>query len=84
MMTQFRLTAIFAACLVASFVFAQGVPELSGSSPDPMVSSPAPGASELAHALFFGVHARDRLLAGGALLRDPAVRPLAWAPGWNN
>ena len=41
MMTQFRLTAIFAACLVASFVFAQGVPELSGSSPDPMVSSPA-------------------------------------------
>lgn len=38
----------------------------------PMVSSPAAGASELAHALFFGVHARDRLLAGGALLRVPA------------
>ena len=37
----------------------------------PMVSSSATGASELAHALFFGVWARDRELAGGALLRVP-------------
>jgi cytochrome c-type protein NapB len=41
MMTQFRLTAIFTACLVGSFVFAQNVPELSGPSPDPMASVPA-------------------------------------------
>ena len=40
-MTQFRLTAIFAACLAGSFVFAQSVPELSGPSPDPMEPVPA-------------------------------------------
>lgn len=40
-MTQFRLTAIFAACLAGSFVFAQSVPELSGPSPDPMKPVPA-------------------------------------------
>ena len=37
MMGQFRLTAILAACLTATFVLAQTVPELSGPQPDPMV-----------------------------------------------
>ncbi len=41
MMMQFRLIAVFTACLVGSFVFAQNVPELSGPSPDPMESIPA-------------------------------------------
>ncbi|PWR03349.1 nitrate reductase [Meridianimarinicoccus roseus] len=40
-MTQFRLTAIFAACLAGSFVLAQSVPELSGPFPNPMEPVPA-------------------------------------------
>ncbi|MGX0876846.1 cytochrome c-type protein NapB [Roseovarius sp. MBR-154] len=37
-MQQVRLFAIFSACLGATVVFAQNVPELSGASPNPMQS----------------------------------------------
>lgn len=40
-MGQFRVAAILVATLAASFVLAQGVPELSGPSPDPMEPVPA-------------------------------------------
>ena len=41
MMKQLRLPAVFAACLAATFVVAQTVPELSGPQPDPMEAIPA-------------------------------------------
>ena len=40
-MGQLRFAAVFATCLAATFAIAQGVPELSGPSPDPMKPVPA-------------------------------------------
>ncbi|MBN8189966.1 nitrate reductase cytochrome c-type subunit [Salipiger thiooxidans] len=40
-MKQLRLPAILGACLTATFVLAQNVPELSGPAPDPMKPIPA-------------------------------------------
>ncbi len=40
-MGQFRISAVLAVCVTATFVFAQNVPELSGPSPNPMEPVPA-------------------------------------------
>ncbi|MCD9147907.1 nitrate reductase cytochrome c-type subunit [Pseudophaeobacter flagellatus] len=40
-MKQLRFAATFAACMIASFVVAQNVPELTGPTPNPMEPVPA-------------------------------------------